>query len=600
MIDIWITFAIVGGLVVLFMLDRFPVIAVCMACALALWATGILTLNQALVGFGDPAVVFVASLFVVSAGLEATGITAWAGQMLIRKVGDSRTRLIVLMMGVAGLLSGLISVNGSVASLLPVVVVMAIRLGRSPAQLLMPLVFAAHAGSQIMLTGSPVNVLIAEASQNAGGGGFGYLEFALIGIPLLLGSIAIVVLFGEKLLPTRTSKTLPPDLSQHATTLIEQYRLASDVFQLRVRAGSPLIGRDRRSFDLSGRAGLALVTLKQEDGLSSRRDQIAEGDVVVVRGAAEAAAELASDLGLAFREDAAPGMSETLFNRQSGLAEVQIPPRSKFIGERFFPGMVTESGDLVVLAVQRHGQDLDPNEPLAVGDTLLLQGTWAALDERLKPTDVLMVNSPDLVRRQALPMGPGAQKMLVILAAMVVLLATGIVPPAIAGVLAAGAVLLSGIQNVDQVYRAINWTTVILMGAMMPLSTAMQQTGAAELLAGGLVNLLGEASPRMLLAGLFILCAVMGQIISNTATALIVTPIAVVAASQMGVSPQPLLMCVCVASAGAFLTPVATPTNLMVMEPGGYRFGDYWKLGLPMMIWFFLCCIFLIPLIWHF
>jgi len=321
---------------------------------------------------------------------------------------------------------------------------------------------------------------------------------------------------------------------------------------------------------------------------------------VVVRGAAEAAAELATDLGLAFREDATPGMSETLFNRQSGLAEVQIPPRSKFIGERFFPGMVTESGDLVVLAVQRHGLDLDPNEPLAVGDTVLLQGTWSALDERLKPTDVLMVNSPDLVRRQALPMGPGAQKMLVILAVMVVLLATGIVPPAIAGVLAAGAVLLSGIQNVDQVYRAINWTTVILMGAMMPLSTAMQQTGAAELLAGGLVNLLGEASPRMLLAGLFILCAVMGQIISNTATALIVTPIAVVAASQMGVSPQPLLMCVCVASAGAFLTPVATPTNLMVMEPGGYRFGDYWKLGLPMMIWFFLCCVFLIPLLWHF
>ncbi|MCE6960612.1 anion permease [Cereibacter sphaeroides] len=600
MSDIWTVFAIVGVIVVLFIWDRLPVIAVCMIAALSLWATGILTLNQSMAGFGDPAIIFVASLFVVSAGLEATGVTAWAGQILIRQAGDSRPRLIVLMMGVAGLLSGLISVNGAVASLLPVVIVMAIRLGQPPSQLLMPLVFAAHAGSQILLTGSPVNVLVSEASLDAGGGGFGYLEFALVGFPLIAGSILIVVLFGRWLLPSRTSATLPPDLSRHAMTLIEQYRLASDVHQLRVREESPLVGVPRQEFDLSGRDGLTLVTLKEADGRSARRDAIRPGDVVVVRGQAEAAAALAGDFRLSFSEEDAPDLERTLFNRQSGLAEIQIPPRSKLVGERFFPGMVTRGGDLIVLAVQRHGEDLDPSLPLAVGDTLLLQGTWAALEKRLKPAEVLMVNSPDLVRRQALPMGPGARNMLAILGAMVVLLATGLVPPAIAGVLAAGAVLLSGIQSVDQVYRAINWTTVILMGAMMPLSTAMQQTGAADLLATGLVDMIGESSPHLLLVGLFVLSAVMGQIISNTATALIVIPIAVVAAAQMGVSPQPILMAVCLASAAAFLTPVATPTNLMVMDPGAYRFGDYWKLGLPLMIWFFLIAVFLVPVLWSF
>ncbi|WP_145105896.1 SLC13 family permease [Cereibacter sediminicola] len=600
MSDIWTVFAIIGVVVLLFIWDRFPVIAVCMTAALSLWATGILTLNQSLAGFGDPAIIFVAALFVVSAGLEATGVTAWAGQILIRQAGESRTRLIVLMMGVTGLLSGLISVNGAVASLLPVVVVMAIRLGQSPSQLLMPLVFAAHAGSQILLTGSPVNVLVSEASLEAGGGGFAYLEFALVGFPLIAGSIVIVVLFGRALLPERTSATLPPDLSRHAMTLIEQYRLASDVHRLRVREDSPLVGTERRAFDLSGRDGLALVTLKEADGVSARRDTIRQGDIVVVRGRAEAAAELVTELGLSFTEDEAPDMERTLFNRQSGLAEIQIPPRSKLVGERFFPGMVTESGDLIVLAVQRHGEDLDPSAPLGVGDTLLLQGTWSALEARLKPAEVLMVNSPDLVRRQALPMGPGAWKMLVILAAMVVLLATGLVPPAIAGVLAAGAVLLSGIQSVDQVYRAINWTTIILMGAMMPLSTAMQQTGAADLLAKGLVDMIGQSSPHLLLVGLFVLSAIMGQIISNTATALIVIPIAVVAAAQMGVSPQPILMAVCLASAAALLTPVATPTNLMVMEPGAYKFGDYWKLGLPLMIWFFVVAVTLVPIIWPF
>jgi di/tricarboxylate transporter len=210
------------------------------------------------------------------------------------------------------------------------------------------------------------------------------------------------------------------------------------------------------------------------------------------------------------------------------------------------------------------------------------------------------VNSPDLVRRQALPMGPGAIQTLVVLAAMVLLLATGIVPAAVAGVVSAGAILLIGILSSEEIYRAINWTTVILVGAMMPLSTAIAETGAARLLADQLIYVVGGAGPRALLAGLFLLTAILGQVISNTATALIIIPISVVAAIEMGISPQPVLMTVAVAAAASFLTPVATPTNLMVMEPGGYRFGDYWKFGLPMMIWFAVVAIGLIPVIWPF
>jgi di/tricarboxylate transporter len=262
--------------------------------------------------------------------------------------------------------------------------------------------------------------------------------------------------------------------------------------------------------------------------------------------------------------------------------------------------MVTPSGDLIVLAIQRQGKDLTSGEPLASGDTLLLQGTWEAMETRLEPAEVLVVDSPELVRRQALPMGPGAQTTLVILAAMVVLLATGMVPAAVAGLLAAGAFLLSGILNVEQLYRAINWTTVILVGAMMPLSVAIQETGAAALLADGLVGMVGDSGPRVLIAGLFILTAVLGQVISNTATALIIIPISVVAATQMGISPEPVLMAVGVAAAASFLTPVATPTNLMVMEPGSYKFTDYWKFGLPFMLWFFVVAVFWVPLIWGF
>jgi di/tricarboxylate transporter len=599
--DIWIVFAIITAIVVLFAWDKLPVIAVCIGASLALWATGILTLQQSLAGFGDPAVIFIAALFVVSAGLEVAGVTAWAGQLLIRQAGESRTRLIVLMMAFVGVLAALISVNGAVAALIPVVVVMSIRLGRAPSQMLMPLVFGAHAGSQLLLTGSPVNVLVVEASENAGGAGFGYFEFALVGIPIVIGCIAIVVLFGERLLPIRTSKTLPPDLSKHALTLVEQYRLSSDLHQFRVRAGSSLIGRARATMGQTDLGALTFVTIEDGKGNPIRTGEVKEGDVLVIRGPAEQAADLAGELGLSFRDDLPEGgISDQLFNRDSGLAEVLIPPRSPLIGQSFFPGMVTESGDLIVIALQRAGEDLKPGLPLQAGDTMLLQGTWSALDQRLDQAEVLVVNSPDLVRRQAVPMGSGAKTVLVALGIMVLLLATGLVPPAVAGLIAAGIILISGVLSTEQIYRSIGWTTVILVAALTPLSTAMQVTGAAQLLADGLVNTVGDAGPYALLAGLFVLAAIMGQVISNTATSLIIIPISIVAAKQMDISVQPVLMCVCIACAGAFLTPVATPTNLMVMEPGAYKFTDYWKLGLPMLIWFFIIAVFLVPLVWPF
>ncbi|QPB21723.1 SLC13 family permease [Rhizobium sp. 007] len=603
--------AIVAGAVVLFVWNKLPVVLVAIMTAMALWASGVLTVEQALAGFGDPAVIFIASLFVISAGLEVTGVTAWAGQLLIRGAGkESRFRLLLLTMGLVALLTALISVNGAVAALLPVVVVIAVRLRRYSSQLLMPLVFAAHAGSKLALTGSPVNVLVSDAGRDAGVGEFGFFEFGLVGVPLLAGTMAIIILFGRPLLPERNGAAMPADFSRHAKTLVEQYGLESGIHQMRVRASSPYVGAAASSIVLSGTANLQLVAVQDaETGAPLRRATIAEGDYLLVRGDNEAVAALAADMHLAFREKTESSSGEDmLFNRRSGLAEVVIPPRSGLIGRSVFPGMVTESGDLIVLAVQRGGNEIDSEAggkrsgttTLQAGDTMLLQGTWKALDMHLDDPDVLVVSSPELVRRQAVPMGPGAWQAIAILIAMVFLLATGIVPPVVAGLLAAGATILAGIMTVEQSYRAIGWTTVILVGAMMPLSTAMVETGAAKLMAEQLVDLVGDAGPIALLAGLFLMTAVLGQLISNTATALIIIPIGVAAATTMGVSPHPVLMSTSVAAAAAFLTPIATPTNLMVMGPGGYAFSDYWKLGLPLIIWFFVVSVFIVPLIWRF
>lgn len=600
MSPITITFLIIAVVVVLFVQNRIPVVIVALGTSLALYATGVLDLRQALGGLGDISVIFIASLFVVSAGLEASGVTAWAGQKVITKAGEGRTRLLVLTMLLVSVLTALISLNGAVAALLPVVVVMAVRLNRFPSQLLMPLVFAAHAGSMLALTGTPVNVLVSEASVEAGLAPFGYFEFALVGIPLLAGTMAIVILFGERLLPDRSGRTIPPDLSKHARTLTEQYRLVDGLFHLRVRPSSPFVGMHRTDLDLAAYPDIAIIaTPIAGDAGPQRLSAIAEGDMLLVRGETGSVGRLAADMHLALRSDGdGDDIVDILFNRDSGLAEVVIPPRSGMIGQAVFPGMVTQSGDLLILAVQRRNIDQGPHEVvLATGDTLLLQGTWKALDEHLDDPDVLVVDSPDLVRRQAVPMGPGAKQAIFILLAMVLALATGVVPPVIAGLVAACAMVLTKVLNVDQAYRSVNWTTVILVGAMTPLSIAMEQTGAANLIAEGLVHSVGNAGPFALLGGLFLLTAILGQLISNTATALIIIPIAVAAATELGLSPRSVLMSVAIAAAASFLTPVATPVNLMVMGPGGYKFGDYWKLGLPLLLWFFLVATFGVPLI---
>jgi di/tricarboxylate transporter len=597
-----ICFIILVLAVALFVWNRLPIGIVAIATALALWGTGLLTLNQSLAGFGDPVVIFIAALFVVSEALDATGVTTWAGLQLIARVGDSQTRLVVLSMLLAAVLTALISPNGAVAALVPMVVVLAVRLGRSPSLLLMPVAFAAYAGSLLLLTGGAINVIVSEAAMDAGLGSFGFFEYALVGVPLVIGTIAIVVLFRQRLLPERTAKSMPPNLSGYARTMRKHYLLPDGLVRMRVEHGSPLVGTPRSALQLDAYPGAQLVGVYAGGGGPPVDDIFHADDVLVLRGDAGAARQMADGQILApHAEPVAPSIADSLISSEFGVAEIVIPPRSAAVGMPVFPGMVTSSGDMVILAVQRQGEDVGPRETaLNVGDTLLVQGTWDALEANQDDPDVLVVDSPDSVRRQAVPLGRGSGRAIAVLLGMVVLLATGLVPAAVAALLAACALILLGVLSVDQAYRAISWRTIVLIGGIIPLSHALQETGAAEVIAQGLVRLVGDAGPYPLLIGLVLITAVLGQMISNTATVLVVVPIALSAAEAFGVSGRPLLMAVNVMSAAAFLTPIATPGNMMVMGPGGYRFGDYARLGLPMLVWFAVIAVGLVPLIWRF
>jgi len=284
-----------------------------------------------------------------------------------------------------------------------------------------------------------------------------------------------------------------------------------------------------------------------------------------------------------------------------GVAEVVIPPRSPLIGMHVYPGMSTPSGDLVIIAARRGDERLTGRKTaLRAGDVLLLDGSWDDLSRHTSDgREVLVVDRPDQLRR-SVPLGLGAKRTLAVTAVMLVLLVTGVVPAAVAGLLAACSLILLRVLSPTQAYRAISWTTVVLVAGMIPLSTAFQSTGAAQLIADGLMSIVGGFGPTAALAALVLVTLVLGQLISNTATVLIMIPIAVALADGMHVSVLPFLMGLAVSGAAAFLTPVATPANLMVMEPGRYRFGDYTKFGLPFIALFFTVAVFWVPVIWPF
>ncbi|TCC35120.1 SLC13 family permease [Kribbella sindirgiensis] len=589
---------ILGLAVVLFVWNRLPVDVVAVLVVLALWATGVLSFTEVLAGFGDPVVIFIAALFVVSEGIDSTGVTAWAGQAIVRYAGTTRSRLLIAVTALCAVVSALITLNGAVAALLPLVVMLAVRIGQPPSRMLMPLSFAGSAGSLLMLTGTPVNIIVSDAANDAGAGAFPFFSFAIVGLPLVVGTIALSVLLGPRLLPATRPAHPAADLAVHARTLDVHYDVRGGFYRLRVLEFSPLLGQSVRDVDLTSYPDVTLVGVEDGHGRARKDAAFAVGDVLVVTGPSDQIDSLTADSLLAV--SMAPTPVVDLMTRDTGLVEAVIPPRSALVGETVFPGM-HRGRDLVIVAVQRMGKDRGHRHTqLAEGDAILVHGPWAVLDELGADRDVLLVDSPELVRRQAVPWGPKASVAVAVLVGMVVLLATGAVPPAMAGLLAATAMVLTRVVGPRQAYRAVSWQIIVLIGSLIPLSGAIQASGGADRIADLIIDTVGTGRPYLLLLALFLLTAALGQMVSNTATVLIVAPIAVAAAEGTGTSVKPVLMLIAVAGAASLLTPISTPANMMIMSPAGYRFGDYWKLGLVVMAWWLLTALVIVPLVWPF
>jgi di/tricarboxylate transporter len=626
MSDMTITFIILGVTIVLFVWGRWQPDLVAIGSLLALFLTDIITLDDALSGFGNSTVVLIGTLFIVGEGLSRTGVTAYFGERLIGGARGNGLRLLVLSMVATAILSGFISNTGTVATLMPAVVMAAWGVRSVPSAFLIPIAFAANAGGLLTLTGTPPNIVVSDALEAAGFREFGFFEFSLIGAPLLVVAIIYMVTVGRRLLPEHAVGGSPPVLDQEMSELAETYSLRGELYRMRVRKSSPLVGSSLRASNLGRRFGVAVLQIEPPPGETSLlgqalpalvRDQmealrtdppalpdpdqvIEHNDVLIVSGTPSEVSELevTMQLGVLPIDDAGQELGE-LLSQEIGIAEVLITPRSSYIGAVVAEGSVGRTFGVLVLGIRRGDQQLPSTEPLEFGDALLVRGTWKAIgvmaDEK---RNFVVVGQPEEIAAQVTELDAKSWISLGVLAGMVALMVSGVVPVVIAALLAAAAMLLAGCLTSTQAYRAVSWSTVILIGAMIPMAIALESTGGAQEVADGLVDTFGSLGGVPLVAGVFLITTGFSQVISNTAAAVLMAPVALSAAASLGVDPHPLMMGLAVGASAAFLTPIGTAPNLMVMTPGGYRFTDYAKVGVPLLALFLVISLVLIPVFW--
>ncbi|MFN2137198.1 MAG: SLC13 family permease [Candidatus Promineifilaceae bacterium] len=623
------TFAILAVTILLFVWGKIRSDLVALLALLALFLSGILSTEQALSGFSNSTVIMIAALFVVGEGLSRTGVTAWIGQQIFEIAGNSKRRLLIVLMVGTALLSAFVSNTGTVATLLPAVVAASWRVGSVPSLFLVPLAFAANTGGLLTLTGTPPNIVVAEVLAGAGYQPFSYFEYGYIGLPLLAAAIAYMSLYGQKLLPQNNPEDRPVELDEAVDELADTFSLAQNLYRLRVRYGSSLIGRTLKEAALGHDYGITVLEIvHNEQGgtseenvtmsrprpiqtlLSERHDEVPGPqsklrvhDILLVKGSGKAVYQLMVDFNLGVLpvvdED---GLSETLLSAEAGIAEVLLTPRSSYIGRKIAESDFAQKYGVQVISIRRGDRLVSRQDAkLAFGDALLVRGSWDSIETlRNERRNFVVVGSPEALSSQVVEFSPRAAVAVVSLLGMIVLMVTGWVPPVFAALMAAMAMVLGGCLTMSHAYRAISWHSVVLIAAMIPMSIALDVTGGATFLANGLVNSLGSIGPLALLAGVFLLTTTFSQVINNTATAVLVAPIVLQAAGEMGVSPYPLLMAVAISASTAFMTPIGTTTNLMVMSPGGYSFTDYLKVGFPLVMIFLVMTILLVPMIWPF
>ena len=574
---------------------RSDVVALC--ALLLLLLTGILTPEEALAGFSNPIVIMMIGLFVVGGAIFRTGLAARIGGSLMRLAGNSQRRLFFLVVVGTALIGAFVSNTGTVALMLPIVVSMSARAGTDARRLLMPLAFASSMGGMLTLIGTPPNLVIQEHLTEGGYAPLSFFSFTPVGlICIAVGALALYPL-SRRLVRHDAHDDARHKGGKSLSQLVSEYRLGEQMGHVTVTPSSSLCHQSLGSLDLRARYGVSVIEVRRQSrqGLLIRSvSQEAAGPATVVQGGDNLylsgsdtdIRRFAADYGLTLGDDADGGLSFY----DTGIAEILLMPTSRLVGRRVRESGLRAKYGINVLAVRRKGSYLrDDLADLRLfnGDVLLVHGAWTQIGRLNDDEDdfVLLGRPLDMADRVTLDYKAPIAALIMI--AMIVLMVCDFIPvaPVTAVMLAAVAMVLTGcFRNVEAAYKTINWESVVLIGAMLPMSVALTKTGASALISHSLVSALGQFGPIALLAGIYLATSVLTFFVSNTATAVLMAPIAVSSATALDCSPYPFLFAVTLGASMCFASPFSTPPNALVMQAGAYRFADYLRVGLPLQL----------------
>ena len=575
---------------------RSDLVAICSALALVL--TGILSPEEALSGFSNPIVIMMGGLFIVGGGIFGTGLAKRIGSGILGMAGTNETRLFILLMLTTAGVGAFVSNTGTVAIMLPIVVSMARGAGLSPSRMLMPLAFAGSMGGMLTLIGTPPNLIVRDALAEAGYQAPGFFSFTPVGIVCIVVGIVVLIPLSKRFLKGNHNSENESN-RQNVNRLTQDYRLAENMNVLEITAQSPMCGSTLRQLNINKRYGVTVITvqrsktqspslLQQVEQFTKPDEPLRENDVLYLNGSTDDINLMAEEMKLSPVNE---NTSRTLDYYHIGMAEVLLPSGSSLVGRTVAETEFRSTYGLTVLGIRRQDTFLlndIKNRRLHASDLILVQGDWkniARLDAR-DGTDWLIIGRP-LDQQKQVTLDYKAPLAALIMIAMVAVMAFDFIPvaPVTAVIIAAVAMIFTGcVRSVEDAYKAINWESIILFAAMLPMSTALEKTGASSLISSTLVNNRGDFGPFAILATIYCVTSLLTMFISNTVTAVLMAPIAIAAAAAEGVNAVPMLMGVTVAASMCFASPFSTPPNALVMSAGGYKPIDYIRVGLPLQV----------------
>lgn len=597
---------------------RSDIVALC--SLILLMAFGILTPTEALSGFSNSVVIMMVGLFVVGGAVFQTGLAKMISGRIMHLAGDSETRLFLLVMLTTTAIGAFVSNTGTVALMLPIVVSMAAKGNISASRLLMPLAFASSLGGMLTLIGTPPNLVIQEALANAGYGTLGFFSFTPVGIIAIAIGIIVLMPLSKWLLSNKDKDgSKKKKRTKSLQELVDEYHLADQLTRYVIPKGSELNDKTLMELDIQNRYNLSVMEIRREkrgrngwirdvsQKMAGPKTRFMEGDIIYLSGEPGQMERFATDYKLKQPVTKQKGNAQNKMDFYDiGIAELVIMPNTTLQNHKIKESGFRSKYNINIVAVRRNGNYILNNlaeVSLHAGDVLLVQGTWANISRLTHEDEHWVVLGQPLAEAEKVTLDYKAPLAAIIMLAMIAMMVFDFIPiePVTAVMIAGVLMVLTGcFRNVEAAYKTINWETIVLIAAMMPMSVALEKTGASAMISQSLVSGLGAYGPYALLAGIYFTTSLLTMFISNTATAVLMAPIALSSALGLHLDPTAFLFAVSLGASMCFASPFSTPPNALVMQAGRYTFMDYVKVGLPLQIIIGIVMVFVLPLLFPF